>query len=813
MRCLYCGKELALLKRLTRGGEFCSDAHKQSYQEEYNRLGLSRLLQAQSKTVSTKPSSKTTPPPPIAPPVTKEPEMQELPGAKVVAASVAEMPPVPIDPPEHEPPAILGFSMEKPSISGPPDPLPYVEHVEPWLDPEAGPLTLPVWPFDDQSIEHPVFGFPLGNLLPLAMHPGVGESQHPMVENNTTPREFASPRVNLGVSLTVASSHTFPSGGIVTVEVVPRPWENAGHASLNGALDFPIVVDLHACELLELTPAGIAFPAEDSEVTVPSSWTNGITTGAAVDITVPAIPSEIPDNELLEEQPSSGTEGRTPRAALEALSKLHQNMKVSGEAVAPAGVPPAKVEPPEKLVPPEPAPSPAEPVAPAPREASELLAISLKSFAPPKSTPDIVARALLGTALPVLPRLKALPLRAKVAPAPQGFGQRPQSPPAATQPQESKAKGSAPNNATLPAEAKPAVPSKPQSAEVAQKPAEASKPKDAPKSKESPKSEVQAAKPPLAAEAAKVKQPTVAQPAKVEQPKASPAATAQVKASEPAQSAPEKAPSGKQATKAVPPAAGTPKAPETTPAEKTPVEKKDPVRKIESVPVTVESTPNFGAVVNTSAFGSLRVKLGIAALLAVVGAGAYFGLAGKSSKTAVNASASADGVGPSIMVGEGGWVEGWGTDPIGLHTGRQITFYRPSLKLTDYRIEFLGQIESKSIGWVFRAADPENYYAMKLVLVSPELPLTVALYKYIVIKGRQIQVGRVPIEVPVKNDTIFKIRVDVRGPKFNTYVQSQPVDVWTDDQLRSGGVGFLNERMERSRIKSVSLSYLTGGTK
>src|SRR5215472_4053865 len=49
MRCLYCGKQLALLKRLTGGGEFCSDAHKQSYQDEYNRLALSRLLQAQSK--------------------------------------------------------------------------------------------------------------------------------------------------------------------------------------------------------------------------------------------------------------------------------------------------------------------------------------------------------------------------------------------------------------------------------------------------------------------------------------------------------------------------------------------------------------------------------------------------------------------------------------------------------------------------------------------------------------------------------------------------------------------------------------------
>jgi hypothetical protein len=186
-------------------------------------------------------------------------------------------------------------------------------------------------------------------------------------------------------------------------------------------------------------------------------------------------------------------------------------------------------------------------------------------------------------------------------------------------------------------------------------------------------------------------------------------------------------------------------------------------------------------------------------------------VAGKA-KASANPAKTSD-VGMSIMVGEGGWVENWASDPAGLHGDRQITIYRPSLKLSDYRIEFKGQIDTKSIGWIFRAADPDNYYAMKLQLVSQELPLTVVLYKYIVLKGRQVQVGRVPIDVPVKNDTVFSIRMDVRGPKFYTYVQGQPVDVWTDDQIKLGGVGFLNERSERGKIKSVSLSYLSGGIK
>src|SRR5581483_6327918 len=45
MRCLYCGRQLALFRKLTGGGEFCSDSHRQLYQDEYNRLALSRLLQ------------------------------------------------------------------------------------------------------------------------------------------------------------------------------------------------------------------------------------------------------------------------------------------------------------------------------------------------------------------------------------------------------------------------------------------------------------------------------------------------------------------------------------------------------------------------------------------------------------------------------------------------------------------------------------------------------------------------------------------------------------------------------------------------
>jgi hypothetical protein len=218
---------------------------------------------------------------------------------------------------------------------------------------------------------------------------------------------------------------------------------------------------------------------------------------------------------------------------------------------------------------------------------------------------------------------------------------------------------------------------------------------------------------------------------------------------------------------------------------------------------------------NSSWFGSLKVKLGLAILILVIACAYFLGWGGgKPNKSATsNSSVSADGSGPSIIMGEGGWVEGWGGDPTGLHAGRQITIYRPSLKLSDYRLEFQGSIDAKSVGWVFRAADPENYYAMKLMTVSSGLSPKVALFKYLVANGKQTQVGRVPIDLAVQQDSVFNVRVDVRGAQFTTYIQGQQVDSWTDDQLKIGGAGFLNEREERGKVKSVSIRYLSGAAK
>lgn len=76
MRCLYCGKHLPLFRKLTGGGEFCSDAHREQYHDEYNRLAVSRLLQAQSRPEEARPAAKAAAAVAVAAPVAVEVETE-----------------------------------------------------------------------------------------------------------------------------------------------------------------------------------------------------------------------------------------------------------------------------------------------------------------------------------------------------------------------------------------------------------------------------------------------------------------------------------------------------------------------------------------------------------------------------------------------------------------------------------------------------------------------------------------------------------------------------------------------------------------
>ncbi len=834
MGCRYCGKELALLKRLTGGGEFCSEAHKRSYQDEYNRLALSRLLQAQKVNqgepagkragTSVAPVAVEEPSPeaavmdesafagrsleattavenalPDESPDTGAGEMPEMESAPIEIGSLegsgaeeAAVEDAPVEA-EPEPTEIAEFLIDAPAMAMLPDETPYLES---WLELSSGPAVAD-WQLQGGNGANTLSTAALLSLdLQLNASPGVALVQQPGPEASLTPPVFAASRPGQpSLPWKVSAMRQLPYASPLRIEVGVTVTDFAPDQGITAGVDFETAVSPQDSALLSLACTAIEFPAEDSDVELIA----GENQVASVDLSV------------AEPEPVMA-EDASPRASLEALSKLHQDLIHEEEAAPPEVVANAGEEPvPVVAQVVEPPVSHETAAAPHARPATELVDLAIRIFPPAKPAP-IAGAGLPSQSEPLLPHLKSLPLRPKVAVA-SGY-----APPSATHPARTVTSGPkpAPLQATAAHAGSAGAPHKEGAPAAPSKFAPASKPAAAriaqPKQPPAPGKVEGAVK--ASAPAGKAQPPAHPAASKAAAPSPARLETQSVKA-DAAPSAPSPAPH-----KETPAIAASAKASQeakkvSEPPASTKSDAKPAVKPHAGEPAE-ESVPNFGAMQQPSGSfaGSLKVKLGIAIVILVVACSTWLGWGGKSGKPAApNSATSTDGSGPSIIMGEGGWVEGWAGDPSGVHACRQITIYRPSLKLSDYRIEFQGNIETQSIGWVFRAADPDNYYALKLSTVSSGLSSKVALFKYLVINGRQTQVGRVPIDLAVQADTVFNIRTDVRGPQFTTSIQGRQVDVWTDDQLKTGGVGFLNERDERGKVKSVSIRYLNGAVK
>lgn len=151
-------------------------------------------------------------------------------------------------------------------------------------------------------------------------------------------------------------------------------------------------------------------------------------------------------------------------------------------------------------------------------------------------------------------------------------------------------------------------------------------------------------------------------------------------------------------------------------------------------------------------------------------------------------------VSPLLPVGPAGWtvVSTW---------PRRVSLLRGYGDLTDFRMEFEGTINSKALGWVFRASDPRNFYAMKLEIVTPGRDPVVVLKRFAVIDGRDQDVVQVPLRATARLDTLYKIRVDALGDRFTTWVQNLKVDQWTEPRFSKGAIGLYSDLGERGTVK------------
>jgi hypothetical protein len=149
---------------------------------------------------------------------------------------------------------------------------------------------------------------------------------------------------------------------------------------------------------------------------------------------------------------------------------------------------------------------------------------------------------------------------------------------------------------------------------------------------------------------------------------------------------------------------------------------------------------------------------------------------------------------------------GWAKSKDGYVRPGQLALYQPSLPLSNYNMEFLGQIENKSMDWVVRAKDKQNYYAMKFKVTEPGLRPMIAMVHYSVVNGVPGRKSETPLNIMVHNNTAYHVNVAVEGHRIITAIEGQEVDRWIDDSLPKGGVGFFADAGERARVYWVRVS-------
>ena len=161
--------------------------------------------------------------------------------------------------------------------------------------------------------------------------------------------------------------------------------------------------------------------------------------------------------------------------------------------------------------------------------------------------------------------------------------------------------------------------------------------------------------------------------------------------------------------------------------------------------------------------------------------------------------------------GLAGWVGGaesattWSKSGDYVMPGK-LRLWQPSTHLSDYEMEFLGQIERKGMGWAFRAPDLRNYYGAKLLITRPGPLPNANLVRFVVLNGHETERLELPLPLTLDRATDYHVHVSVRGARFLTSVNGQLISSWMDSRLSTGGVGFFSESGEQAAIRWVSVS-------
>jgi hypothetical protein len=136
----------------------------------------------------------------------------------------------------------------------------------------------------------------------------------------------------------------------------------------------------------------------------------------------------------------------------------------------------------------------------------------------------------------------------------------------------------------------------------------------------------------------------------------------------------------------------------------------------------------------------------------------------------------------------------------------KLRLWDRSRLLQNYQMEFLGQIEKRSLSWAFRMTDQNNYYATKLVMSKTGRVPSALLVQYIVMNGKELERQQSVLPRPLERGVNYRVRVSVEDDNFITYLNGEFIGKWTDKRLPRGGIGFFDDAKDPQQVAWVDLS-------
>ena len=136
----------------------------------------------------------------------------------------------------------------------------------------------------------------------------------------------------------------------------------------------------------------------------------------------------------------------------------------------------------------------------------------------------------------------------------------------------------------------------------------------------------------------------------------------------------------------------------------------------------------------------------------------------------------------------------------------KLRIWKESVHMTDYQLDFVGEIEQNGMSWAYRAKDARNYYANKIVITKPGPLPSADLVRYAVINGVERARSSTPLNLSLRRDSLYRVQMMIKGADFSTAVNGQMIDSWSDGRLRAGGVGFFSDNGEIASLRYVQVT-------